>query len=158
MTENQQHEDCFICRKHRGEIAIPGGMLYQDDLVCGCHIGSPEQIAGGTAYLGYLMVEARRHTPGLADLTDGEARATGLLVTRLSRALKACTTAVHVYAFVLGDHVPHLHIHVLPRYPGAPREYRGTETNEWSDAPRGGMAEIETLCAQIRAYLDGEHH
>src|SRR5690349_14903940 len=153
MTVNQQSEDCFIRRKHRGEIAIPGGMLYRDDLVYGCYIGSPEQIEGHTAYLGYLMIESRRHTPGLADLTDEEAQATGLLVTRLGRALKACTTAEHVYAFVLGDHVPHLHIHILPRYPGAPREYRGTHTNEWPDAPRGGIAEIEALCTQLRAYL-----
>ena len=154
----QHSEDCFICRKHRGEIAIPGEMLYQDDLVCGCHIGSPEQIAEQKAYLGYLMIESRRHTPGLADLTDEEAQATGLLITRLSRALKACTTAEHVYAFVLGDHVPHLHIHILPRYPDAPREYRGTHTDEWPDAPRGGIAEIEALCIQLRAYLEGEHH
>ena len=158
MTENRQPEDCFICRKHRREIAMPGGMIYQDELVCGCHIGGPEQITEQKAYLGYLRVETRRHTPGLADLTDEEAQATGLLVTRLSRALKACANAEHVYAFVLGDHVPHLHIHILPRYPGAPREYWGTETNEWPDAPRGGITEIETVCSQLRAYLDGEHH
>lgn len=155
---NQHLEDCFICRKHRGEIAIPGGILYQDNLVYGCHIGGPEQIAEHTAYLGYLMVESRRHTPGLADLTDEEAQATGLLVIRLSRALKACTNAEHIYAFVLGHHVPHLHIHVLPRYPGAPPEYWGTHTDEWPDAPRGGIAEIEALCAQIRIYLEDEQH
>ncbi len=152
MTENQHVEDFFICRKHRGEVAIPGGMLYRDELVCGCHIGGPEQIAEHTAYLGYLMVESRRHTPGLADLTDEEAQASGLLVTRLSRALKACTNAEHVYAFVLGDHVPHLHIHLLPR------DYWGTHTHEWPDAPRGGMTEIEALCTQLRPYLDSDHH
>lgn len=157
MTTHQQPEDCFICRKHRGEIAIPGGMIYQDGLVHGCHIGGPEQIAEQKAYLGYLMVESRRHAPGLADLTDEEAQATGLLVTRLSRALKACTDAEHIYAFVFGEHVPHLHIHVLPRYPGAPREYWGTHTVEWPDAPRGGSEEIDALCKKLRAYLDGEH-
>ncbi len=116
------------------------------------HIGQE----GQPAYLGYLMVETKRHTPGLADLTNDEAQAVGLLVTRVSRALKACTTAEHVYEFVLGHDVPHLHIHVLPRYPGAPREYWGTRTNEWPDAPRGGEMEIAALCERIRAYLESE--
>jgi histidine triad (HIT) family protein len=51
-------------------------------------------------------------------------------VARTARALKAVVGAEHVYSFVLGHHVPHLHIHVLPRYPGAPREFWGTRVDE----------------------------
>jgi len=106
-----------------------------------------------TAYLGYLMAETKRHAPGLADLTDAEAQALGLLVARLSRALKACEGAEHVYAFVLGDGVPHVHVHVVPRYPGAPREYWGVHVDEWPDAPHGGSQEMAALCARLREYL-----
>jgi histidine triad (HIT) family protein len=113
--------DCFVCRKHRGEIVIPGGTIYEDALVYAGHVQIREENAD--AYLGHLMVEPKRHAPGLADLTDTEAQALGLLVARLSRALKTSEVAEHVYAFVLGDHVAHLHIHLVPRYPGAPREY-----------------------------------
>jgi hypothetical protein len=65
--------DCFVCRKHRGEIQIPGGAVYEDDLVYAGHI----QILEGksTAYLGYLMVEPKRHAPTLADIDDTEAAA-----------------------------------------------------------------------------------
>jgi NADPH:quinone reductase-like Zn-dependent oxidoreductase len=106
--------------------------------------------------LGYLMAETKRHTPGLAELTNQEAQALGLLVTRLSRALKACTEAEHVCSFVLGHDVPHMHIHVVPGYPGAPREYWGMHIGAWPDAPRGGAQEIAALCERLREYLQRE--
>jgi histidine triad (HIT) family protein len=146
--------DCSVCRKHRGELSIPGGAIYEDNLAYAGHLHILE---GQTvAYLGYLIVEPKRHAPGLADLTDAEAQAIGLLVTRLSRALKASERAEHIYSFVLGHQVPHLHIHVVPRYPGAPREYWGVHVDEWPDAPRGGPQEIAALCARLRAWLGDE--
>ena len=144
--------DCFVCRKHRGEISIPGGAIYEDDLVYASHVQIPEGQA--TAYLGYLMVEPRRHAAGLADLTDAEAQAMGLMVTRLSRALTAVMEAEYIYSFVLGHRAAHLHVHVVPRYPGAPREYWGVHVDEWPDAPHGGPKEIARLCARLRTYVE----
>ena len=74
------------------------------------------------------------------DETDEEAQALGLWAARLSRALVATEGADHVYAFVLGDAVPHVHAHVVARYPGAPEEFRGPRVDEWPQAPRGGAA------------------
>ncbi len=150
-ASDQPPTDCFICRKHRGEVSIPGGPIYEDELVYAGHA----QIREGqsTAYLGYLMVEPRRHAEGLPELTDAEAQALGLLVARLSRALKIGEQAEHVYAFVLGDLVKHVHAHVVPRYAGAPREYWGVRVDEWPDAPRGGPAEMAALCARLRGLM-----
>lgn len=146
----EQVAGCFICRKHKGEIVIPGGAIYEDELV---YAGHSLLSDGEPTYLGYLIAETKRHAPGLADLTNREAQALGLLVARLSRALERSEGGEHVYAFVFGDAVPHLHIHVVPRYPGAPREYWGMRVSEWPEAPRGGPPEVEALCARIRAYL-----
>jgi histidine triad (HIT) family protein len=151
---NQTSHDrpaCFICQKHRGLLGVPGGPIYQDELVYAGHA----QISPGeeAAYLGYLMAEPKRHVPGLADLTDREAAALGILIARLSRALRHSEGAEHVYAFVLGDRVSHLHVHLVPRYPGAPAEYWGVHVDEWPGAPRGGSAEVEALVHRVRDCL-----
>ena len=143
--------ECLVCRKHRGEISEPGGAIYDDGLVRAGHtLLGPH---GAPAYLGYLFVEPKRHAAGFADLTDREAQALGVLVARLSRALTRGGGAEHVYAFVLGDHVPHLHVHLVPRYPNTPREYWGVEVTGWPDAPRGGPDEIAALCDRLRAHV-----
>lgn len=151
MDLREKHPDCFVCRKHRRKVLIPGGVIYEDDFVYAGHALIRE--GQTTTYLGYLVAEPKRHVVGLADLTDIEAQALGLLVSRLSKALKDSEGAEHVYAFVLGDHVQHLHVHVVPRYPGAPREYWGVHVDEWPDAPRGGPREIAILCERLRTYL-----
>jgi diadenosine tetraphosphate (Ap4A) HIT family hydrolase len=150
-TNEGPAQDCYICRKHRGHERVPGGAIYEDGLVYAGH--APIRDGETTAYLGYLMAEPKRHTPGLPDLDDAEAQALGLLVARLSRALKAVLGAQHVYAFVLGDRVSHVHVHVVPRYPGAPPRYWGVHVDEWPDAPHGDPAEMEAICRRLRAYL-----
>lgn len=144
---------CFICRKHRGEIEMPGGIIYEDTLVFAGHgfkVGGEED-----HYLGHLLVEPKRHVPGLGGLTDEEARRIGLVLTRLSRAVQTAVSAEHIYLFVMGHHVDHLHYHLIPRYPGTPREYWGVRVDEWPDAPRGDAEAIEEICAQLRGDLRG---
>jgi histidine triad (HIT) family protein len=145
-----QQATCLICQKVRDEIVIPGGLIYRDQLMQATHLFPQSQ---GTVYLGYLMIEPLRHAPGLADLTAEEAQALGLLMSRLSRALQEVLKAEHVYAFVLGDHVPHLHLHLIARHPGAPPQYRGVQVTDWSEAPQGGEAEIVALNARLRTCL-----
>lgn len=118
-------------------------------MLCVSHIAG----AGEDAYLGHLMVEPKRHVPGIAELTDGEAQAIGQIVTRVGRALKASIRADHVYVFVLGDNVPQLHVHVVGRYPEAPKEYRGVRVDEWPEAPPGGIEEITKLVERMRRDL-----
>ena len=150
MTEQG---DCFVCRKHRGKEPVPGGPIYEDNLVYASHARIPPE---GRAYLGWCFVEPCRHTPGLSELTDAEAKAVGWLIARLSRALKAELEAERVYAFVLGDQVPHLHVHLIPRHRGTPREYWGVKVDEWPKAREGDESEIAALVARLRAVLSEE--
>lgn len=62
--------------------------------------------------------------------------------------------AEHVYAAVIGTHVPHLHVHLLARYPNTPPEYWWGRVDESPDAPRGGDERISTLVHRLRAYLE----
>ena len=58
-----------------------------------------------------------------------------------------------MYLFVLGAHVPHLHVWLAPRYEGTPREFWGMRLAEWPGAPKGGRAEIAALCERVRSHL-----
>lgn len=151
MPEPDPVAACFVCQKHSGEIDVPGGSVYEDELVYASH-GIIDE-GRDTTYLGVLFVEPKRHVRGMAGLTAEEAECVGLLTSRLARVLETEEGAEHVYVFVLGDHVPHLHVWVVPRYPGTPREYWPMRLGQWSDAPKGGPAEIAALCDRVRAAL-----
>ena len=136
-------------------VLIPGGFVGEDELVVVSHAAPwPLGTSDHPAYLGYLFVEPRRHAAGLADLTDDEARAVGWWCMRTSRALRAAGGAEHVYAKVIGDGVPHLHVHLVARYPDTPREYWQDKVTQWPDAPRGLLPEITGFVADLRGYLD----
>ncbi|MFD7712561.1 HIT family protein [Streptomyces sp. NPDC059786] len=154
MTDAERRAvDCFVCRKHRDVTLMPGGPVHEDDLVVVSHLsprapGQPEEV-----YLGHLLVEPRRHAAGLADLTDEEAGRVGHWNAAAARALRDVAGADHVYAAVIGDQVPHLHVHLLPRYPGTPRQYRWTRVDEWPGAPRGREAAVGEFVGRLRAGL-----
>jgi diadenosine tetraphosphate (Ap4A) HIT family hydrolase len=153
MAESET-TDCYVCRKHRGEVSTPGGAVYEDDLF---YSGHAEIREGQTqAYLGYLMLEPRRHARGVENLDPHEAARLGPLLGYLARALRESEGAERVYVFVIGEHVPHLHIHLVARYLGAPREYWGPRVDEWPAAPHGGAPEIAALCERLRGWM-GQH-
>jgi histidine triad (HIT) family protein len=159
MASEDRPADCFVCRKHRDRGSLlPGGPVGEDELIMVSHL-SPDAPgrSGRPVYLGHLFVESRRHVPGMADLTDAEARAAGWWCTQASRALREVAGAEHVYAAVIGHGVPHLHVHLIPRYPGTPREYWWDRVDEWPDARRGLGPEITVLVHDLRDYLCRGH-
>lgn len=142
-------EACQFCRMQQGVLATPGGSIYEDELTCAHHFSFGQE----PFYLGHLLVETRRHTPGFADLTPAEARAVGLLIARLSSALKLCTEAEKVYAVFYGEVVPHLHVHLTARYSGTPLEYIRWKLEDWPGAPRGSAEDVAALCERLRSAL-----
>ena len=147
--------DCLVCRKQRGEVAVPGGFIYEDDLISISHA----QLFGEEKdhYLGHVFVESKRHVPELADLTEQESQAVGLWISRVAKALLQTEGMEHVYSFFIADGVSHVHVHVIGRRPGAPREYWGPRVDDWPGAPRGGEVEIAQVADRVRAYLR-EHY
>ncbi len=142
--------DCFICEKHQQGADAQGGVLFEDDLV---YVGHVHALDGPTAYRGYLMVEPTRHAPGLGDMTDEEAEAIGRMTNRVARLQREMLGAEHVYSFVYGDGVPHLHVHLAPRYPGTPKDFWGSQLQRWPDAPKVDLLEMRALVAELRTAL-----
>jgi histidine triad (HIT) family protein len=145
--------DCFVCRKHRGEVAVAGGPIFADELVYASHAWETPAGVPDDVHLGHVFLETRRHAPSFADLSDAEASAVGLLASRLSAAMKAALGSDFVFAAVIGTGVPHFHMHLLARYPGTPPELEWTRVDEWESAPRGGEDAVADAAARIRASL-----
>ena len=142
------------CRRHRSggrRFGLIRSLSTADALTYVGHILPPEL---EDAYLGHLMVEPIRHVAGWGELTDAEAAALGKLINHLGRALMRSEGAEHIYSMVIGDAVPHLHIHVVPRYPDTPREFWGVRIGDWLDAPRGGVQPITATCERVRHQLE----
>jgi histidine triad (HIT) family protein len=143
-------ESCPFCNTYETLPFAIGGPAYEDNLVYAHHYGQGKD----PNYLGHLMLMTKRHVPGFAELTEAEARAIGLSIALLSRALKACTGAEKVYVEAYYEVNPHLHLHLTARYPGTPREYWRWNITAWPEAPKGGLEEITDLCNRLRAYLE----
>jgi histidine triad (HIT) family protein len=144
-------EDCLICREQRGDVQLPGGALFDGARVFAFHV--PPMEANPRPYLGHVLVTSRRHVAGLEDLEDDEGAAIGVAATRLARALRATLDVERVYSMVVGHAVPHLHVHLFPRYRGTPADIRWIDVDEWEGSPHGDAEEIAAVVEQLRAKL-----
>jgi diadenosine tetraphosphate (Ap4A) HIT family hydrolase len=68
-----------------------------------------------------VVVWRGRHVAEPTELTDAEAAAYGREVLRVGRALETVLQPVKLNYDVLGNTVPHLHTHIVPRYADDPR-------------------------------------
>ena len=103
-------DDCPICRSvatsaSLAELEVTRLMMQED---------APMR--------GYAWMPVRRHVIELHDLTEAEASAFMRDVRRVSRAVAAATGAVKLNYEIHGNTVPHLHLHLFPRYSGDPFE------------------------------------
>jgi diadenosine tetraphosphate (Ap4A) HIT family hydrolase len=144
-----------VCTKHALGDQAPGGVLYEDDLVYAGHVHMNDE----TAYRGHLVVEPRRHVEGFGLLSDDEAGRLGRVANQLAALLRTVLGADHVYVWALGgvsatERTPsHLHIHLVPRYPGTPPEYWGAMITRWPNAPRVDEQAMRALVAELREGL-----
>ncbi len=104
-------------------------------------------------YRGYCaLIFSARHATGLEQLSDDEY---AQYTADLRRAMKAIAGAVKPdlmnYAS-LGNSIPHLHYHIIPRYKTDPR-WRVNPFGNMTHTPLGSEAEYDELVAGIRAGL-----
>lgn len=145
---------CLVCDEVSGAYPVPGGLILAHDRVAGFHV--PPTDESERPYLGHLLVVPRRHVLGLEELTDEDAAALGVAVARLSRALRSTLELERVYSMVIGHGVPHLHVHLVPRYAGTPADTGWLRVDEWEGAPHGGDDEIADLSGRLRQALADE--
>lgn len=141
-------DSCLVCDEIDGAVPVLGGHLQDGDMLTVFHC--PVIPPATDVFAGYLFVVPRRHATGFADLEDAEAAAIGVAVARWSRALEAAG-AEHVYVLRLGHAVPHLHVHLVPRWPGTPDDVSWMHADDWPGARRVDSAGAATVVDQLRA-------
>jgi histidine triad (HIT) family protein len=141
--------NCLFCNGAHLRAQDPVRVVYEDDWFYVTHPLDGDE----PTYLGSLMTVTKRHVPSFAELTADEAQALGLLLSQVSRALKAATSAGHAYAYFFGEGFHHLHVFTVARYDEMPANYVRLDVERWPEAPRGGAAAVEALCAVLRADL-----
>jgi diadenosine tetraphosphate (Ap4A) HIT family hydrolase len=67
---------------------------------------------------GFAHLEPKRHIPYVTDLDGAEAATFGVVLARVTAALRDAAAAPMTYAYVFGDHVAHLHVNLAPHRPG----------------------------------------
>ena len=101
-------------------------------------------------YTGYcVLMFKERHVTGLEQLTDEEYTA---FMSDLRQAAKAITAAVnpdHMNYATLGNIIPHLHYHIIPRTENDPR-WRGPV---WTTTPKE-MVRMELEDDEYRALVE----
>jgi len=109
-----QDPDCPLCAGQDMDDALMRTEVWSDDLwrLSTVRVG---EVAG------FSYLEPRRHIRDITELDGEEAATFGAAIAMASGAIKAATGADLVYAYIYGDAVPHLHVHLAPhRHDGSP--------------------------------------
>ena len=118
--------DCLFCKIIRGEI--PAAKVYEDEATFAFLDLKPVNP-------GHTLVIPKAHAAGIVDASDETLAAVMCTVKKIAPGI---LTAVGAEAFnlgvnegaVAGQLVPHLHIHVMPRFPNDGHKlWHGTEAS-----------------------------
>ncbi len=111
-----------------------------------------------TALLGWLVLVARRHMEAIDEMTEDEAVELGLLMRRVSVALKEITGCVKtcVIQFAEMAEHPHVHFHIVPRMADQPENRRGAKIFGYLGVPvqeRVSEDVMNELAAKVQSIL-----
>ena len=99
-----------------------------------------------TSLPGWLVLVVRRHIGAIDELTNEEAIELGVMLRRVSLALKETTGCIKTYVVQFAEMAEHQHVHfhIIPRMANQPENRRGTNVFEYS-----GVSEEERVREEI---------
>lgn len=99
---------CIFCRIVQKEI--PAYTVYEDSQFLAFLDVRPKNP-------GHTMIISKNHYRWVWDVPDQEVGSYYQVVKKVANALKKAHQTELVVSIVLGDEVPHAHIHLVPRFP-----------------------------------------
>jgi diadenosine tetraphosphate (Ap4A) HIT family hydrolase len=108
-------DGCPLCDEGRPD-ATPHGVRFFAGEVCDAYLVRADIQRGLT-----VAVFRGRHVAEPTELTEAEGAKYGREVLAVGRALESAFAPVKLNYDLLGNSVPHLHTHIVPRYAEDPR-------------------------------------
>jgi len=137
---------CELCDSSGGEL------LWQDEVCRVIRVGGGE----GVAFPGFCRVIWKAHVAELSDLTVDQRRHLLVVVDAVERVVRSVARPDKINLASLGNVVPHLHWHVIPRW----RDDSHFPAPIWAPATRPVPARMQPDSAALAAALSqalGEH-
>lgn len=139
-------DNCVFCDIAAGEA--PASVVYDDAAVIAFLDINP-------VTPGHLLVVPRRHVPAVADMDEATGMHLFRVAMRMDRALRLSGVRCEGVNLLLADgaaagqEVPHVHLHVFPRYAGD--QFRVEA--DWSARP--SREELDGIAARVRRAARG---
>lgn len=115
-------ENCIFCKIAKGEI--PSTKIYENDNFLAFLDIKP--VADG-----HLLIIPKKHIVWMQEAEDEIISDIYKLSKKLMLAIKKGMGCDYVQMSVVGNEIPHFHIHLIPRYQGDP--FRNFPTKEYKD-------------------------
>lgn len=152
MKHPSKVSTCAICKANSGEVPIPGGIIFENDLWLVRHL------TPGRGVPGWTMVQSQRHVAGISGFNDAEAANFGPAFRHLHQVLQDVTGALRIYTASMNESSPHFHCHLVPRYVRMPKDSSAWEVFDLYRASAEGeivvdAAEVDRLTKAYRAAL-----
>ena len=89
--------------------------------------------ADNSSLPGWTVMASNRHVASLDQLTEEEAVELGVMIRRISIALKAAVGCDKTYVLQFAEKVPHIHVHIVPRMPDLEEGSKGPKIFNYMD-------------------------
>ena len=135
--------ECIFCKIVSGEI--PAVKVLDEELVVAFMDINPSS-------KGHMLVVPKNHAENIFEIPESDLVALIKAVKRCAKAVKKALNAEGITILQLNGKasdqiVPHLHIHVIPRW-----ENDGLSVSTWEMKP-GDMEEIQEIALKVKEYL-----
>ncbi|HNW71338.1 MAG TPA: HIT domain-containing protein [Candidatus Paceibacterota bacterium] len=117
-----KEENCIFCKIIKGEI--PSTKIYEDENFLAFLDIKP------VSY-GHTLIIPKKHCIWMQDADDETVSNIFVLAKKIMIALKKGLACDYVQLSVVGNEVPHFHIHLIPRYNGD--NFRNLPTIEYKE-------------------------
>jgi histidine triad (HIT) family protein len=142
-TNRENTMECIFCKIIDGEI--PAVKVLDEELVLAFMDINPST-------RGHMLVVPKKHAENIFEISEGDLTAVITAVKRCSEAVKEALKAEGVTVLQLNGRasdqiVPHLHIHIMPRW-----ENDGLSVSTW-EMKTGDMEEITDIARRIKEHI-----